>query len=145
MAESISDVIRGAASVTVVVAVPWTVRLRHAEIVLARVAASHTAGWALHKVVFSTHGSLVRQRYVLVNVEGFLRSAAISGETLRGCDRRWIVSCLPLRWRRKVVRQIIQLLGCQFRKRAERIDLGLERQLANVHKPVAIVVLPMDA
>jgi hypothetical protein len=37
------------------------------------------------------------------------------------------------------------LLGRQFWKFAERIDLGLERQLPDVHKPVAVVVLSMDA
>ena len=44
-----------------------------------------------------------------------------------------------------MVRQIIQLLGCQFWQRTERIDLSLECQLSNIYKPVAVVVLPMDA
>ena len=144
MAESISDVIRGAASVTVVVAVSWTVRFRNAEVVLARVATGQTAGRALHKVVCPSHGPLVRQRNVLVDVEWFPRPVAVSWEAPHG-SRLLIVGGLPLQRRRQVVREIVQLLRRQLGQRTERVDLSLERQLADVHEPVAVVVLPMDA
>jgi hypothetical protein len=84
MPEGTPNVIRGAASVTVVVAVSRTMRFRNAEVVFARVATGEATGRALHKMVFSPNWPLVRQRYMLVNIERLLRSAATSGEASRG-------------------------------------------------------------
>ena len=84
MPEGISNVIRGAARMTVVVTVSRTVRFRDAEVVFARVATGEATRWALHKMVFSPNWPLVRQRYMLVNIERLLRSAATSGEASRG-------------------------------------------------------------
>ena len=84
MPEGISNVIRGAASMTVVVAVSGTVRFSNAEVVFARVATGEATGWALHKIVLSPNWPLVRQRYVLVNIERLPRFVAVSGEASRG-------------------------------------------------------------
>ena len=111
MPEGISNVIRRAASVTVVVAVSRTVRFRNAEVIFARVATGQTTGWALHKVVLSPNWPLVRQRYVLVNIEGLPRFVAVSGEASRGLSWLRIVRYLPLRWGRQVVREIVQLFN----------------------------------
>jgi len=69
---------------------------------------------------------------------------AVSWEAPHG-SRLLIVGGLPLQRRRQVVREIVQLLRRQLGQRTERVDLSLERQLADVHEPVAVVVLPMDA
>ena len=89
---------------TVVVAVSGTMRFCNAEVVFVRVSTGEVTGRALHKIVLSPNWPLVRHRYVLVDIEGLLRSAAISGAALRGLSWLRIGSCHPLRWRRQVVR-----------------------------------------
>ena len=84
MPEGISNVICGAASMTVVVAVPGTVRFADAEVVFACVVTRQATGRALHEIVLAANWPLVRQRYVLVNIERLLRSAPVSGEASRG-------------------------------------------------------------
>ena len=42
------------------------------------------------------------------------------------------------------MREIIQLPGRQFGQLTKRLDLSLEGQLAYIHKPVAVVILPMN-
>ena len=130
---------------TVVVAVSKAVWFANAEIVFACVVTSQATGRALHKIVLAADWTLVRQGYVFVNVERLLRSSAVSAEEPRARSRRQIVSRLPLRRRRQFVREIIQFLSRQFWKLTQCLDLSLECQLAYIHKPVAVVILPMNA
>ena len=42
------------------------------------------------------------------------------------------------------MREIIQLLSRQFGELAQRFNLSLKCQLSYIHKPVAVVMLPMN-
>ena len=82
MPEGISNVIRGAASMTVVVAVSGTVRFANAEVVFACVVTSQAAGRALHKIVLAANWTLVCKGNVFVNVER-LPCSTVSAERSR--------------------------------------------------------------
>src|ERR1039458_3327494 len=142
--EGIPNVIRGAASMTVVVAVSRAVRFANAEVVFACVVASEAAGRALHKIVPAANWTLVCQGNVFVNIERPFRAPAVSAKRARTRSRRRIVSRLPLRRRRQFVREIIQLLSREFGELTQCLDLVLKCQLANIHKPVAVVLLSMN-
>jgi len=141
----ISNVIRGAACVTVVVAVSRTVWFADAEVVLACVVTSEPAGWALDKIVLAANWTIVGKGNVFVNIERPFRSTTVSTKSPRTRSRRRVVSRLPLRRRRQFVREIIQLLSRQFGELAQCFNLSLKCQLAYIHKPVAVVILPMNA
>src|ERR1017187_4961398 len=143
--EGIPNLIRGAASVTVVVAVSRAVRFANAEVVFACVVASEATGRTLHKIVLAANWMLVCQGNVFVNIERPSRAPAVSAK--RPHLRRWrrIVSRLPLRRWRQFVREVIQLLSREFGELTQCLDLGLKCQLANIHKPVAVVILSMNA
>ena len=129
---------------TVVVAVPWAVRFANAEVVFACVVAREATGRTLHEIVLAAYWTVVCEGNVFINIEGPLRFTTVSAERPHARGRRRIVSRLPLWRRRHFVREIIQLPGCQFGQPTQCLDLSLECQLAYIHKPVAVVILPMN-
>ena len=129
---------------TVVVAVSRAVWFANAEIVLACVVTGEVTGRTLHEIVLAAYWTVVCEGNVFINIEGPLRCTTVSAKRSHARSRR-IVSHLPLWRRRHFVREIIQLPGRQFGQLTKRLDLSLERQLAYIHKPVAIVILSMNA
>src|SRR6266511_5820887 len=112
--EGISNVVRRAAGVTVVIAVSRTVRFANAKVVFARVVAGKPTGRTLHKVVPAANGTSLHDGNVVINVERSFRSAAISAEGRRWRSGLQIVSRLPLGRGRHFVGQLIQVLSRWF-------------------------------
>ena len=112
--EGIPNVIRGAARMTVVVAVSRAVWFANAEVVFACVVTSEATGRTLHKIVLAANWTVVCEGNVFINIERPLRSTTVSAKRPHARSRRRIVSRLPLWRRRHFVREIIQLPGRQF-------------------------------
>ena len=129
---------------TVVVAVSRAVRFANAEVVFACVVTCEATGRTLHKIVFAAYWTVVCEGNMFIDIERLLRSTTVPAKRPRARDNRRIVSRLPLRRRRQFVREVIQLLSREFGELTQCLDLSLKCQLAYIHKPVAVVIFPMN-